>query len=44
MALLAAMGFLQGPNESLAEMMARAFGMTTRALREEFQRRAAGLK
>jgi hypothetical protein len=37
---LAAKGFVRGPNESLAEMIARAFGISPRELRAEFQRRA----
>lgn len=40
---LAAMGFVRGPNESLAETTARAFGITPRELRAEFQRRAGDL-
>ena len=40
--LLAAKGFVPGPDESLAEMIARAFGISPRELRAEFQRRAGG--
>jgi hypothetical protein len=43
-ARLAAMGFVLGPNESLAEMTARAMGISCQELRAELQRRAAGLK
>jgi hypothetical protein len=40
---LEAMGFVKGPNESLAEALARSMGISTSALRAEFQRRASGL-
>ena len=33
-------GIERGPNESLAEMIARAMGISVRELRAEFQRRA----
>jgi hypothetical protein len=39
---LAAWGVERGPNESLAETTARAFGISPRELRAEFQRRAGG--
>jgi hypothetical protein len=35
-------GFVQTGNESLAEAMARAFGMSIRELRADLERRAAG--
>jgi hypothetical protein len=37
---LAAKGLVRGPNESLGEIIARAFGVSPRELRAEFQRRA----
>ena len=39
---LAATGIEREPNESLAETTDRAFGLTVRELRAEFQRRACG--
>ena len=35
-----AKGFVPGPDESLAEMIARAMGISVRELRVEFRRRA----
>jgi hypothetical protein len=41
-AFLASRGFVRRENESLMEMTARAFGITSAQLRTYFQRRAAG--
>jgi hypothetical protein len=40
---LAAAGFVAGPVESLAEVCARAMGITCLELRSQLERRAAGL-
>ena len=42
-ATLAAAGFVAGPVESLAELWARAMGVTSIELRTLLERRAAGL-
>jgi hypothetical protein len=41
---LRAHGFVETGNESLAETMARAFGMSTRELHKYLEERAAGLQ
>ena len=43
-ARLAVMGYVQGPNESPAEMIAKWMGISSRKLRAELERRAAGLR
>ena len=43
-ARLAALGFELGPNESLAEMWARAMGISCAQLRADLHRHAVGLR
>ena len=40
---IAAWGIVRGPNESVAEMTARAMGISVREFRAQLLRRAAGL-